>query len=135
MLSFNFEYRPMIEALEHDIMLVEQAFKNPEFVASLKQIIGDNFTIIWATEGSAIGEDWNGNTLVRTGNLRDSLRRPDRLQVRLQGTTISFGSDASYAAFVNALYRFMGFVSGTEDRIVELLNEYVRINGKLNWSQ
>ena len=97
--------------------------------------MADNFGDIWVTKGRAIGSDWNGKTLVQTGNLRDSLRNEMRLRVRRVGPNLLvFDSSVFYAQYVNSLYRFYGITDEAEGDMASAVGAVLRKKGKLNWS-
>ena len=135
---FAFDYRELIELvddLEHDLNMVKDIADDDTFVEELRSIMADNFGDIWVTKGRAIGSDWNGRTLVQTGNLRDSLRNEMRLRVRRVGPNLLvFDSSVFYAQYVNQLYRFYGVTDEAEGDIASAVGAVLRQKGRLNWS-
>ena len=108
MLSMNFtEMVGLAGRLKHDVQLVQRAMTDQQFVDHIRDIIKQNFKDVWASQGAAINENWNDNTLVDTGNLRSSLTT-NRIQLRVVNGVLTFESDVSYSSFVNSAYTFYG---------------------------
>lgn len=135
---FSVDYSELVELvddLEHDLNMVKDLADDDTFVEELRTIMADNFGDIWVTKGRAIGSDWNGKTLVQTGNLRDSLRNEMRLRVRRVGPNLLvFDSSVFYAQYVNQLYRFYGITDEAEGDMASAVGAVLRKKGKLNWS-
>ena len=135
---FSIDYSELVELvddLEHDLNMVKDIADDDTFVEELRTIMADNFGDIWVTKGRAIGSDWNGKTLVQTGNLRDSLRNEMRLRVRRVGPNLLvFDSSVFYAQYVNSLYRFYGITDEAEGDMASAVGALLRKKGKLNWS-
>jgi hypothetical protein len=135
---FSIDYTELVELvddLEHDLNMVKDIADDDTFVEELRTIMADNFGDIWVTKGRAIGSDWNGKTLVQTGNLRDSLRNEMRLRVRRVGPNLLvFDSSVFYAQYVNSLYRFYGITDEAEGDMASAVGAVLRKKGKLNWS-
>jgi hypothetical protein len=135
---FSIDYTELVELvddLEHDLNMVKDIADDDTFVEELRTIMADNFGDIWVTKGRAIGSDWNGKTLVQTGNLRDSLRNEMRLRVRRVGPNLLvFDSSVFYSQYVNSLYRFYGITDEAEGDMASAVGAVLRKKGKLNWS-
>ena len=136
MFTFDFtELVELVDDLEHDLNMVKDIADDDMFVEELRTIMADNFGDIWVTKGRAIGADWNGRTLVQTGNLRDSLRNEMRLRVRRVGPDLLvFDSSVFYARYVNQMYRFYGVTDEAEGDIASAVGAVLRQKGKLRWS-
>jgi len=136
MFTFDFtELVELVDDLEHDLNMVKDIADDDMFVEELRTIMADNFGDIWVTKGRAIGSDWNGRTLVQTGNLRDSLRNEMRLRVRRVGPDLLvFDSSVFYARYVNQMYRFYGVTDEAEGDIASAVGAVLRQKGKLRWS-
>ena len=136
MFTFDFtELVELVDDLEHDLNMVKDIADDDTFVEELRTIMADNFGDIWVTKGRAIGSDWNGRTLVQTGNLRDSLRNEMRLRVRRVGPNLLvFDSPVFYAQYVNSLYRFYGVTDEAEGDIASAVGAVLRQKGKLRWN-
>ena len=128
------ELNDVMQDLQHDMLLLEDMLDDPYFVQRAEEIISDNFQGIWASKGGDIGADWNGYDLVQTGNLRDSLTNTARLRVIQVGNVITFGSNVDYAPYVNDRYRFFGVTQYTALELSDLVGEFLRVRGRLNWS-
>ena len=135
---FSIDYSELVELvddLEHDLNMVKDLADDDTFVEELRTIMAENFSDIWVTKGQAIGSDWNGKSLVQTGNLRDSLRNEMRLRVRRVGPNLLvFDSSVFYAQYVNSLYRFYGITDEAEGDMASAVGAVLRKKGKLNWS-
>lgn len=125
---------------------VEQVFENIQddlenldaylaggVVDDLRDIVADNYQDVWSSKGAAINSNWNGNTLVKSGRLRNSLTNPNQLQVRQAGGLISFGTSVPYGKYVNAMYRFEGLTSEAIGQIDDLVEEFLDTRTKANW--
>lgn len=123
----------IVEDLKTDLMSLDNYLSN-EVDEDLRAIIAGNFEQIWATKGSAIGEDWNGRTLVDTGALRNSLTNPGELMVTVQNGLITFGSNVSYAPYVNAMYTFEGLTPEAVSQIDNLVYNFLIRRTRGNWS-
>jgi phage gpG-like protein len=115
--------------LENLDLYLEQDFDD-----DMRGIISENYEQIWRTEGAAIGEDWDGHTLVKTGRLRNSLTNPGSLQVRVQGDLIIFGTNVPYAPYVNAMYTFEGLTPEAVGKMDDLVGDFLKQRTILNWS-
>ena len=125
---------------------VEQVFENIQddlenldaylaggVVDDLRDIVADNYQDVWSSKGAAINSNWNGNTLVKSGRLRNSLTNPNQLQVRQAGGLISFGTTIPYGKYVNAMYRFEGLTAEAIEQIDDLVEEFLDTRTKANW--
>jgi len=81
-----------------------------------------------------IGEDWEGHDLVRTGNLRNSLTTASRIRVTRVGSLVFFGSDVSYAEYVNDDYTFIGLSDPAQQAINNVVTQWLEVKGNLPWS-
>jgi hypothetical protein len=81
----------------------------PDELNRVRDVIKDNFTEIWASEGSSIGGDWKGRDLVDTGALKQEMTSGRGIKINPQSITIT--SSRPYASFVNKRYRFMALSS------------------------
>lgn len=79
--------------------------------AQMQGIIQRNFETIWNTKGVAIGADWKGNDLVKTGELRRSLTGAT---ITTDKNSISITATPPYASYVNAKYLFMELTPETK---------------------
>ena len=124
---------------------VEQVFENIQddlenldaylaggVVDDLRDIVADNYQDVWSSKGAAINSNWNGNTLVKSGRLRNSLANPNKLQVRQAGGLISFGTSVPYGKYVNAMYRFEGLTAEAIEQIDDLVEEFLDTRTKAN---
>ncbi len=123
----------MIEGLEEDLSAIANLPQEPEFVEMLTDVAVDNYIDIFESKGSAIGESWNGNTLVKTGALKRSLTNQSAINVVIQGDLITFGSNVSYAPYVNDMYSFVGITQSAADQGAEVVGKWLVENGKLRW--
>lgn len=128
------DFKDVIRDLTSDMGGLQQYLRSTGFETELRELVGQNFEVVWSSKGAVIGENWDGNTLVDTGNLRDSLTTPGRLNVTQVGDRLVFSSDASYAPYVNARFSFYGLSPQTESAIVELINRWLKTYGQLRWS-
>ncbi len=124
----------MLDDLESDLNSLGMLAEEPSFVQMATDLVGQNMDEVWASKGSAINESWNGNTLVKTGNLRNSWRNPNSLRVSVQGNIITFGSNVSYSPYVNNTYTFIGVTNRTQNEAAGLVDKWLQQNGKLNWN-
>ena len=133
MLQIDFsEFREVVADLQHDVDLLKDLEEDRVFIEAVREAIKDNFREVWSTQGTAIGEDWSGRTLVKTGNLRSSLTT-DRLKITITRQALIFSSDASYGRYVNELYRWAGISPRTQNKINDAVGEVLRRKGKLTW--
>jgi len=119
--------------LKHDVELIQDLEQNDYFREVCKNIIKKNFREVWSSQGASINEDWNERTLVKTGNLRDSLTT-NRINITITKNTLIFNSTVPYASFVNDLYKFYGLSAATENDLSSAVGEVLRRQGKLNWT-
>lgn len=124
----------MLDDLESDLTSLGMLPEEHTFVNLMTDLVANNFAEIWNSQGSAIGESWNGRTLVDTGNLRGSYKDPTALRVTVSNDTITFGSNVSYAPYVNDMYQFIGITQATAANSANIVDQWLRENGKLNWS-
>lgn len=124
----------IFDNLTGDVSEFSQWLRSSEFQSELREIMGENFEIIFDSDGGAIGSDWDGNDLVDTGALKESLTNPSRLKVQVSGDRIIFSSDESYAPYVNDRYKFYGVAPQTQNKIVDLIENYLPRRGKLQWT-
>jgi len=127
------QFERVVEDLKHDVNLIQDFTNDQYFRSQITEIINKNFQDIWNTQGSSIGENWKGRTLVKTGNLRNSLTTP-RISVRVTNNVVYFNSPVPYASFVNEMYRFYGVSAETTEEIAELWGDVLRTQGRLNWT-
>lgn len=118
--------------LQHDINLLQNLLNDRVFLDELTQLIEESYEEIWDTEGGAIGEDWNGNTLVDTGNLKMAATKT--LDVTVSSSDVFFTVNIPYASFVNDLYKFNAITPDTPKRVEDLIKSYLARYGKLAWS-
>ncbi len=71
----------------------------------MRKVVTSNFRRVWASKGSNIGSDWNGNDLIKSGQLFATLT--DGSNISFQGSQINIVANTPYASFVNARYPFM----------------------------
>jgi len=127
------ELERTVDDLKHDVRLVQDLSRDAYFLDLAKDAINKNFEAIWRSKGVAINEDWNGRTLVKTGNLRNSLTT-NRIQLRVAGDILYFESTVYYAGFVNDLYRFYGITQETSKKLSEAVGTILKRRGRLNWT-
>jgi len=123
----------LIESIEHDSNLIRNIIQDSSFIDQLTDLVAENFDRVFATEGSNIGEDWNGNTLVKTGTLKLSLTSPSSLSVQVFGDSVTFSSTVFYAGYVNDMYTFTGVDSQFDADLSNLVTDFLKQNGKLDW--
>ncbi len=123
----------LLDDLDSDLTSLGMLPEEHTFVNLMTDIVADNFSEVWNSQGAAIGESWNGRTLVDSGNLRGAYSSPTRLVVSVQGDTITFGSNVPYAPYVNDLYQFVGVTQGTAADFGNAVDQWLRQNGKLQW--
>jgi hypothetical protein len=83
----------------------------------LQSMVQENNLRIFNSQGASIEGDWQGNTLVNTGALRDSLAST-QIVVDPDGT-IRWASDLDYAVHVDAKYT----IYGTDEETLTLISE------------
>lgn len=127
------ELERTVDDLQHDVRLVKDLSRDAYFLDLAKDAINKNFEDIWKSKGVAINENWNGRTLVKTGNLRNSLTT-NRIQLRVAGDILYFESTVYYAGFVNELYQFYGITPETSKKLTEAVGTILKRRGKLNWT-
>ena len=93
-------------------------FDSPELSTYITELVRENFRDIWDSEGDAIGEDWNGLTLVRSGNLRASWEEASVLPIP-GGYRIT--TPVPYSSFVNDRYTFVALTEQTADELAEFV--------------
>ncbi len=123
----------LLDDLESDLVSLGMLPEERTFVDLVTDIVAENFSDVWNSQGAVIGESWNGNTLVDSGNLRGAYSSPTRLAVSVASDTITFGSNVSYAPYVNDLYEFTGVTQGTAADFGNAVDQWLRQNGKLQW--
>ena len=134
MLTFDTsEIQDLVSALEHDGRLLQNLIQDDVFLDRLTKLISKNFDRVFATKGSNIGSNWNGNTLVKTGNLKLSLISPNRLNVQVFGNAVTFSSTVYYAGYVNDLYVFYGVDNEFDRALSRLVTNFLRDYGELEW--
>ena len=134
MLAFDTsEIKDLVSALENDGVLLQNLIQDDVFLYRLTKLISKNFDRVFATKGSNIGSNWNGNTLVKTGNLKLSLISPNRLNVQVFGNAVTFSSTVYYAGYVNDLYVFYGVDNEFDRALSRLVTNFLRDYGELEW--
>lgn len=112
MLTFNFDATSVFEKLIDKYTSPLTA----EEKAQITDIVKENYTQVWATEGASIGDPWKeGIDLVQTGALRQEMKSARGLKIYNSG--ISITSSRPYASFVQSRYRFMNLSSASLKRI------------------
>lgn len=127
------DFEETVKDLQHDVQLVQDLSNDQYFRDQMKRIINQNFEDVWRSQGAAINENWNGRTLVKTGNLRNSLTS-NRLQLRTTNNAFFFTSSVPYASYVNDLYQYFGITPEATEEITELYGDVLKIQGRLNWT-
>jgi hypothetical protein len=125
--------KEMFNKLENDLSSLLSIASNPFFEQQAKELIAENNSQVFSSDGSSIGENWNGNTLVKTGALRASLTNPGALRVQIQGNLLTFGSNVPYAGFVNNNYIFAGLSPAKAAEAAELIERWLVQEGTLIW--
>ena len=134
MLAFDAgEIQDLVSALEHDGALLQNLIQDDVFLDRLTELVSENFERVFGSKGSNIGEDWNGRTLVKTGNLKLSLTSPNRLNVQVAGNAVTFSSTVYYAGYVNDLYVFYGVDNEFDRALSRLVTNFLRDYGELEW--
>ena len=134
MLAFDAgEMQDLVSALEHDGALLQNLIQDDVFLDRLTELVSENFERVFGSQGSNIGEDWNGRTLVKTGNLKLSLTSPNRLNVQVFGNAVTFSSTVYYAGYVNDLYVFYGVDNEFDRALSRLITNFLRDYGELEW--
>jgi len=134
MISFDFtELTQWADDLQSDIALLEDMAQDQGFLRSLEELVAQNFDRVFDTEGANIGSDWDGNDLVDTGRLKVSLTSIGEMNIQIVGDTIIFSSGVSYSSFVNDNFRFYGIDDEFDSALSDLVTDYLRQNGKLDW--
>lgn len=93
-----------------------------ERMSELNAYVNEHGERIWATQGANIGADWQGNTLVDTGALRDSM---SSVQLMRMGDTLVWASDLDYAEYVDERYEIYGVDEELKRRVIEEFATYV----------
>lgn len=124
--------RQVFENIQDDLDNLDAYLAGP-VINDLRDIVADNYQEIWSSKGAAINSNWNGNTLVKSGRLRNSLTNPNQLQVRQAGGLISFGTSVPYGKYVNGMYRFEGLTADAIDKIDDLVEKFLDTRTKANW--
>jgi len=132
MISFELIGFDVFDDLRLDAFLLQDLADDPQFRNDIQEIIGENFELIWNTRGGAIGADWNGNDLVDTGALRNSMVNSPSFTI--VGDTIIFNAGTSYGVFVNDMYEFMDITKEARSKLDNAVINYLIRNGKFNWS-
>jgi phage gpG-like protein len=127
------ETKDIFSKLARDMESLQTIASDPFFEQGLRELIAENESEVWASEGGSIGESWNGNTLVDTGALKASMTNPNALRVQVQGNIITFGSNVSYAGFVNDKYVFAGLSPAKAAEAAELIERWLVSEGTLIW--
>lgn len=83
-------------------------------IEEIKQILSDNYAEIWETKGEAIGSDWKGNDLVKTGTLRSEMISTTRMIST--GFAVISTVPAKYKK-VNERYPFVGLTENSYRRL------------------
>jgi len=128
------EVKDWIEFAQRDLLLLADINDDSFYIEQLREIIANNFRSVWSSDGSIIGEDWDGHDLVRTGNLRNSLTTASRIRVTRVGSLVFFGSDVSYAEYVNDDYTFIGLSDPAQQAINNVVTQWLEVKGNLPWS-
>ena len=123
----------LVDALDHDTDLLAGLISDEIFLDRLTELVSENFERVFGTKGSNIGEDWNGRTLVKTGNLKLSLTSPSRLNVQVFGNQVTFSSTVYYAGYVNDLYVFYGVDNEFDRALSRLVTNFLKDYGELEW--
>ena len=134
MISFDFsQLEGMVSDLRHDTILLEKMVTGDSFLRALELIVIENFDRVFDTEGSNIGENWDGNSLVDSGRLKVSLTSVGEIGIQVSGDTIIFSSDVPYSSDVNNKYSFYGVDSEFNEELSALVTEYLNDKGKIDW--
>jgi len=134
MLSFDTsDLSSLSAAIDHDTELLSNLITDNEFIDRLTNLVSENFDRVFSTEGSNIGENWNGRSLVKTGNLKLSLTSPSRLNVQVFGNEVTFSSTVYYAGYVNDLYVFYGVDNIFDMELSNLVTDFLKDYGQLEW--
>jgi len=128
------DVKEWVELAQRDLLLLANINDDAFYIDQLREIIAGNFQAVWSSDGSIIGENWDGNDLVRTGNLRNSLTSASRIRVTRVGSLVFFGSDVSYAEYVNDDYTFIGLSDPTQQAINNVVTQWLEVKGNLPWS-
>lgn len=128
------DVKDWVELAQRDLLLLANINDDAFYIDQLREIIAGNFQSVWNSDGSIIGEDWDGNDLVRTGNLRNSLTSASRIRVTRVGSLVFFGSDVSYAEYVNDDYTFIGLSDQAQQAINNVVTQWLEVKGNLPWS-
>ena len=123
----------IFDNLNDDLRMLSKLETDPRFLADLKVILSENFDEIWSSQGGAIGENWKGNDLIDSGELKASFKSGN-IEVTVTADGITFGTSVNYAKYVNEKYRFMGITGSTDEKIAQLVIKYLQTYGKTNWS-
>lgn len=83
--------------------------------AETRQAVKENFEEIWATKGAAIGADWQGNDLVRTGRLYSIMTDP--ALATWDDGVLNIPLPPQYVA-LNEKYRFFGLTEKTRQKFL-----------------
>lgn len=124
----------LLEDLRHDSSILVGLASNQAFIDDLRDIVANNFDRVFDTRGSNIGSNWNGNDLVRSGELKLSVTSPGRLDVQLVGNAVVFSSTVNYSKHVNNRYEFFGIDDTFNRELGNLVSNYLQDSSKLNWS-
>lgn len=120
------EAKNLIARLQNKLTAINNIQSDIQFKSDVSEAIADGFQQIWSTRGSAIGADWDGHDLVRTGRLRNSLINPSRLDMRVIGNTLIISGGTPYASYVNDSFRFLGITNTTNNMITDAISSYIR---------
>jgi phage gpG-like protein len=116
----RFDFSNLIAATERRQENIDSFFEGADLSTFIEQVLAESFEDVWSSEGQAIGEDWNGRTLVQTGRLRDSLTSPVVLRIN-GGWRVE--TRVPYASFVEDRYRFMALTDEAAQRIAQYVAE------------
>jgi len=115
-----------ITRLRARVTQLDKIQEDVQFKQDMRTALAANFQQIWASQGAAIGSDWKGNTLVKSGRLRASLTNTQNLVLQQVGDSILIGSSVSYAPYVNNMYKFYGITTSANNAIGTAVGEFWR---------
>ena len=133
MINFD-ELDLILQALKHDVELIEGLTSNDKFLRALEALVLENFDRVFNTQGRNINEDWDGNSLVDTGRLKLSVTSSGEIGIQVIGNTVVFSSSVAYASYVNDKFRFVGVDDEFDSDLSDMVSRFLKTEGKLQWS-
>jgi len=118
--------RNLIGSIISRVSALEDIEQDLEFKREVVEVIAANNQQVFASTGSAIGSDWKGNDLVRSGTLKRAYTSTSSLTLTVTNNSLIIGTSVPYASFVNDKYKFVGLTNSGVQGISQAIDNYIK---------